>query len=161
MAATDRGICKLAFFDSHDEQDRLIGELNDDWHAARIQRDETKTHPLLRAAFPTEPSQRAPLHLQLRGSRFQLQVWEALLAVPAGQLIAYEQVAALAKSPTVTRAVASAIARNQIAYLIPCHRVIRKTGEFGQYRWGSARKLAMTGWEASGGARFSAMSPDE
>ena len=78
-----------------------------------------------------------------------MKVWEALLAIPAGELCSYQQLADSMGMPTSTRAVASAIARNNIAYLIPCHRVIRGTGEFSQYRWGSERKQAMLLWEHS------------
>ena len=149
LAATDRGICKLAFFDTAREREQLEHELADEWGEASIERDDVATRPLLHAAFTSEMRERKPLHLLLKGSRFQLKVWEALLSVSAGELIAYEQVAALIGSPSATRSVASAIAKNHIGYLIPCHRVIRKSGEFGQYRWGARRKKAIVGWEAS------------
>jgi AraC family transcriptional regulator of adaptative response/methylated-DNA-[protein]-cysteine methyltransferase len=87
--------------------------------------------------------------LYVRGSNFQVKVWEALLRIPSGSAVSYETIAARIAAPTATRAVASAIARNPVAFLIPCHRVIRKTGAFGEYRWGSARKKAMLGWEAA------------
>jgi AraC family transcriptional regulator of adaptative response/methylated-DNA-[protein]-cysteine methyltransferase len=90
-----------------------------------------------------------PLHLYLRGTNFQLKVWEALLDVPAGGVTTYEQVAAQIGKPKALRAVGTAVGHNPIAVLIPCHRVIRKMGEFGNYRYGPARKKALLGWEAS------------
>jgi AraC family transcriptional regulator of adaptative response/methylated-DNA-[protein]-cysteine methyltransferase len=88
------------------------------------------------------------LKLLLRGSAFQLKVWEALLAIPSGEIRSYQEVAAGLGDPAATRAVASAIARNSIGYLIPCHRVIRASGEFSRYRWGGERKQAMIAREA-------------
>jgi AraC family transcriptional regulator of adaptative response/methylated-DNA-[protein]-cysteine methyltransferase len=85
----------------------------------------------------------------VQGTNHQVRVWEALLRVPAGALVSYEQLAAAAGKPEAVRAVAGAVARNQVAFVIPCHRVIRKLGAFGGYRWGSERKRAMLGWEAA------------
>ncbi len=85
----------------------------------------------------------------MRGTAFQLKVWEALLRIPEGQLVSYDQLAGAIGQPTASRAVGTAIGSNPIGYLIPCHRVIKKTGLFGQYRWGADRKQAMLGWEAA------------
>ncbi len=90
-----------------------------------------------------------PLPILLRGSAFQLKVWEALLKIPEGRLASYDQIADAIGQPTASRAVGTAIGSNPIGYLIPCHRVIKKTGLFGGYRWGVARKQAMLGWEAA------------
>jgi AraC family transcriptional regulator of adaptative response/methylated-DNA-[protein]-cysteine methyltransferase len=101
---------------------------------------------------PWNPPQRAddsegvtptPLSVLVRGTNFQVRVWEALLRIPPGAVATYEDIASAIGSSGATRAVASAIARNPVAYLIPCHRVIRKTGAFGGYHWGTARKVAM------------------
>ncbi|CAN0604141.1 unnamed protein product, partial [Ectocarpus sp. 12 AP-2014] len=94
------------------------------------------------------PLERGRIHLLLRGTNFQIKVWEALLRVAPGQLASYQQLARLAEYPGASRAVGSAMARNRIAYLIPCHRVIRQTGDFGSYRWGVERKLAIHSWES-------------
>ena len=102
----------------------------------------------LRGQSVKSAAQLPRLGLLMKGSPFQLKVWEALLAIPEGQIRTYQQVADAIEEPTAVRAVASAIARNPIGYLIPCHRVIRSTGEFSQYRWGPTRKQAMIGWEA-------------
>lgn len=92
---------------------------------------------------------RARIELHPAGTNFQIKVWEALIRVPPGALLSYEQLARAIGAPQATRAVASAVARNPIAYLIPCHRVIRKTGAFGEYHWGETRKKAMLVWEAA------------
>ena len=149
LASTDRGICKLAFFDQSDEQAVLESELHSEWASAEIIRDDNRTQSLLTTIFSNNPLDKKPLHLLLKGSPFQLKVWEALLAIPPGQLVAYNQVAEAAGSPAAVRAVSSAIARNNIGFLIPCHRVIRQSGELGGYRWGASRKQAMIGWEAN------------
>jgi AraC family transcriptional regulator of adaptative response/methylated-DNA-[protein]-cysteine methyltransferase len=90
-----------------------------------------------------------PFHLLLKGTNFQVKVWQALLAIPPGAMVSYQDVATSIGQPGATRAVANAIARNPIAYLIPCHRVISKVGMVHHYRWGTARKKAMLGREAS------------
>ena len=93
--------------------------------------------------------EKRPFHLYLKGTNFQVQVWQALLAIPAGALVSYGDVAQYLGKPTATRAVASAIAKNPVGYFIPCHRVISQTGKLHNYRWGSTRKKAMVGWEAA------------
>ena len=90
-----------------------------------------------------------PFHLHLHGTNFQLKVWEALLRIPAGNAVAYEDIAEYIGKPKAVRAVANAVANNPVAFLIPCHRVIRKVGEFGGYRSGTARKKAILGWEGA------------
>ena len=85
----------------------------------------------------------------MRGTNFQVRVWEALLRLEPGEVTTYERIAQTIGAPRAVRAVGGAVGRNHIAFLIPCHRVIRKTGAFGDYRWGSARKRAMLGWEAA------------
>ena len=89
----------------------------------------------------------APLHLYIKGTNFQIKVWEALLRIPPGTVISYEDLAVSVGMPQAARAVGHAVARNPIPVLIPCHRVIRKTGEFGDYHYGAARKKALLGWE--------------
>ena len=89
------------------------------------------------------------IKLHLKGTDFQLKVWETLLKIPLGKLVTYGSIAKEIKSPKASRAVGSAIGDNPVAFLIPCHRVIQSTGAFGQYHWGSARKTAMIGWEAA------------
>ena len=90
-----------------------------------------------------------PLHLLVRGTNFQIKVWEALLRVPTGSVTTYGDLAGAIGQPKSRRAVGSAVARNPICFLIPCHRVIRSTGEFGQYASGPERKRAILAWEAA------------
>ena len=112
--------------------------------------DERETAPICRHIFDaTSGSKRAPFHLHLRGTNFQLKVWEALLTIPSGKLVSYGNVAAMIGVPKAHRAVGSAVGRNPIAYLIPCHRVIQGLGAFGNYGGGRLRKQAMIGWEAA------------
>jgi AraC family transcriptional regulator of adaptative response/methylated-DNA-[protein]-cysteine methyltransferase len=152
LAQTDRGVCKLAFFDDEPQAALLIRELFEEWPNAVIERADIKTSLLIPHLFPAErragDSAPARLHLLMKGSKFQLQVWEALLRIPEGELVSYRQLALGIGGGGATRAVASAVAKNHLGYLIPCHRVIRSTGEFNQYRWGATRKMAMIGWEA-------------
>lgn len=147
LAQTPRGLCKLAFFDSVEAREHLIQELRQDWVNAEITENTELTRTSLAQIFPAPEVRPAPLRLLLKGSPFQLQVWEALLKIPAGQLNSYQNIADAIGQPTATRAAASAIARNHIAWLIPCHRVIRSSGIINQYRWGATRKAAMIGWE--------------
>ena len=125
------------------------------WPEAILQHEPALLQPLADQIFPiNDPSQtgliaKERLSVLLRGSAFQLKVWEALLKIPEGQLASYDQIAESIGQPTASRAVGTAIGSNPVGYLIPCHRVIKKTGLFGGYRWGVARKQAMLGWEAA------------
>ena len=148
IATTERGICHLGFINSG--EGAAIDELVSTWKLAKMTEDYTKTAPLIRsifsedsAEFKTSRSTVSPLRLLLRGTNFQIKVWEALLKIPSGSVRTYEQVAAQISQPNAVRAVGSAVGHNPIAYLIPCHRVIRKSGEFGNYRYGSARKKVL------------------
>ena len=97
--------------------------------------------------------QAQPFHLLLRGTNFQIKVWQALLPIPPGALVSYRDLAAYVGEPKASRAVGRAVAENPVAYLIPCHRVITSAGEAHRYRWGTARKKAMLGWEAGAAGR--------
>ncbi|MDP4248821.1 MAG: methylated-DNA--[protein]-cysteine S-methyltransferase, partial [Bacteroidota bacterium] len=99
--------------------------------------------------FNQDWSKLSEIKLHLKGTPFQIKVWEALLKIPMGEVSSYTGIAEKLNNPKASRAVGSAIARNPVAFLIPCHRVIKATGEFGQYHWGSTRKTAMIGWEAA------------
>lgn len=145
-AWTPRGLCYLAFLDG--DLDARSAELAAAWPAAQRQRDDAQAQQWMARVFPGTP-QPGRLHLLLRGTNFQLKVWEALVRLPPGQRVSYTQLAGLAGAPRAQRAVGSALAANQIAYLIPCHRVIRDSGDSGQYRWGSVRKDALLAWEAA------------
>lgn len=150
IALTQRGVCKWVFFDAQHDAGVVIDALKQDWPAAKICQDEARTQPVLEQVFGLSPgAQQRPLNVLLKGSPFQIKVWEALLRIPCGNLRSYQHVARSIGKPSSVRAVASAIANNSVAYLIPCHRVIRSTGVLNNYRWGEERKAAMIGWEAS------------
>jgi len=148
VAWTPRGVCHFAF--RVDDEATMVAELAARWPAATLQRDDAQAQALLRQIFPRTPT-RGTVHLVLRGTNFQIKVWEALIRTEPGHVVSYQQLARQLGQPGASRAVGSAIAANTIGFLIPCHRVIREGGEVGQYRWGSERKLALIGWEA--GAR--------
>lgn len=142
---TRRGICYLAFCDG-DEAVRQR-ELASQWPRARLSGDDAEALRLARRIFPAQPEP-GRLHLLLRGTNFQVKVWEALLDTGSSQLLSYSQLAATVDAPRARRAVGSALAANKIGYLIPCHRVIRESGDAGSYRWSAQRKQAMQAWEA-------------
>lgn len=146
LAATDRGICALRFVG--DEPARTLAEVQAEWPLATWAEAPDETARLARRAFPDGPRQQ-PIQLLLRGTNFQVQVWRALMAVPEGSLVSYEDVATGLGRPRATRAVANAVASNPIGYLIPCHRVISKAGKSHNYRWGATRKQALIGYEAA------------
>jgi AraC family transcriptional regulator of adaptative response/methylated-DNA-[protein]-cysteine methyltransferase len=143
---TSRGICHFAFAVSHHEAMRQA--LLNDWPNARFLQDDSHAQNLLRDVFPDTPT-RGKVHLVLRGTNFQIKVWEALIHTDFGQVISYQRLAERAGNPRAQRAVGTALAANHIGFLIPCHRVILETGETGNYRWGTERKQAMLAWEAA------------
>lgn len=140
IATTERGVCHLAFVDGC--EGKAIDSLAGHWKQAMMTEDYKATAPLIARIF-LDVGTDTPLNLHLRGTNFQIKVWEALLYIPNGALTTYGQIAAQAGSPRAVRAVGSAVGDNPIAYLIPCHRVIRKSGEIGNYLYGSARKKAI------------------
>jgi len=147
LALTARGVCGLAFV-GDGGRDAVLEDYRSRFPGARFQkRAEAATRTASRIFHPRRPSER--LILDLRGSNFQIKVWEALLRIPAGVLVSYGDVAAAIGQPNATRAVASAVARNPVSYLIPCHRVIRASGALGEYHWGAARKRTIVAWEAA------------
>jgi AraC family transcriptional regulator of adaptative response/methylated-DNA-[protein]-cysteine methyltransferase len=148
IGITTRGVCKLAFVEDP-EVPMLLAEMATDWPGARLVEDQGAAAETLRQVFVTPPEQGQPLSVVVRGTNFQVRVWEALLRIPSGSLATYGDVARCIGHPAATRAVGTAVGRNPVAYLVPCHRVIRGTGVLGNYRWGSHRKKAMVGWEAA------------
>lgn len=151
LMATERGICGLGFV-SGDARDAPLAKLARGWERAELLRDDEATRPFMPRIF-AEPGgsvarDAPPIRLFLRGSRFQLKVWQALLEIPPGELSTYQDIARrVGLAPGAARAVGNANGANPVSWLIPCHRVIRKSGEMGGYGWGLARKLAMIGWE--------------
>jgi len=148
LAVTGRGICSLMFVEGRDREAGLKA-FRQDWQKAELSEDPARTLPLLEQVFSNPRGAGLPLHLL--GTNFQMKVWEALLRIPPGALTTYTGVAQTIGRPTAARAVSNAVAHNPIAYIIPCHRVIRESGEMGGYRYGIPRKRAMLAWET---ARF-------
>lgn len=148
IAESPRGICQLAFV--KDQKSALL-ELQTNWPEAKLKRNDAAAtrlanrifYPNIRSKLPT------PLRAIVRGTPFQVRVWRALLQIPAGCLTSYGRLATAIGKPAAARAVGTAIGLNPLAYLIPCHRVIRETSVIGNYHWGPARKRAMIAWESS------------
>ena len=138
---TERGICHLGFVQT--SEGAAIDALVSDWKQARMIEDLAATAALVEPIFDLSRRGGSPLHLHLRGTNFQIKVWEALLRIPPGSVTTYRQLAVEIGRPSASRAVGNAVGHNPVAVLIPCHRVIRKLGEFGNYRYGAARKKAL------------------
>jgi AraC family transcriptional regulator of adaptative response/methylated-DNA-[protein]-cysteine methyltransferase len=147
VGVTERGICSLVFTQDGDPE-AALSKLNSKFPAAEIYADHAGTGYVIdeMMALFQEPSS-TPMRIYLSGTNFQIKVWEALLQIPAGTVAAYQQVAIQIGMPGAGRAVGNAIAKNPVPVLIPCHRVIRKNGDFGTYRYGAVRKKALLGWE--------------
>jgi len=146
VASTTKGICYLAFADN---MATAFDELQQQFpNASYLQVTDVHQQNAL-FIFRKDWSALSTIKLHLKGTSFQLKVWEALLKIPMGNLSTYSSIAQKIESPLASRAVGSAIGDNPVAFLIPCHRVIKSTGEFGQYHWGATRKSAMIGWEAA------------
>ena len=148
VMTTSRGICGLSFVNEHG-RDALLSEARARWSAARFREDSAAVSSVARSIFSRERSADSKLTLSLHGTPWQIKVWEALLRIPPGALVSYDAIAAAVGAPKSARAVGTAVGENPIGYVIPCHRVIRKSGAIHAYRWGRARKLAMIGWEAA------------
>ena len=144
VASTTKGICKLVFTD---DQATALDELRREWPGALLTLGTAASHLQVARFFAREFQPADRLHLHLKGTAFQLKIWESLLRIPEGALRTYSQLADDAGSGAAVRAAGTAIGANPVGYLIPCHRVIRQTGELGQYRWGAMRKAALVGWE--------------
>jgi len=146
LLRSEQGICKLEFAEEDSLQDALI-RWKGEWPHAQWQAEDVQA--LVDQAFASAPAQRTPLAVHVHGSAFQLQVWQALLRLPEGALCSYRDVAAALGRPEAVRAVGTAIGKNPVAWLIPCHRVLRQTGAWGGYRWGMPKKQMILAWEAA------------
>ena len=146
IASTDKGICCMEFADDHDA---AFNSLRKKFPNARFTSivDEVQQNALF--IFTQDWSKLKEIKLHLKGTDFQLKVWETLLKIPVGGLTTYGDIAAGINNPRACRAVGTAVGENPVAFLIPCHRVIRASGELGNYHWGEIRKSAMIGWEAA------------
>jgi AraC family transcriptional regulator of adaptative response/methylated-DNA-[protein]-cysteine methyltransferase len=155
MALTAKGISELAFLDQ-DDAGVQIDELRARWPRAEIRQNQAQARSMLQTLFNHVQNDDRPLSLHVSGTNFQTRVWRALLKIPPGTVVTYSEIATSIGRPRSARAVGSAIAVNPVAFLIPCHRVIRRDGDIGGYRWGETRKRAMLAWESTrlGSHRF-------
>jgi len=149
LATTARGICGMSFLDSGSPKN-AIADLKRSWPGAHLERDMSRLKPLLKGVKAQMSGEtKTPLPIELKGTPFQVKVWEALLKIPEGRVTTYQQLAKAIGKAKAVRAVASAVASNPIGYLIPCHRVIRSTGAVGEYHWGADRKLTLLAVEGA------------
>ncbi|HUI31359.1 MAG TPA: methylated-DNA--[protein]-cysteine S-methyltransferase [Candidatus Acidoferrales bacterium] len=146
MASTPTGLCHIGF--ANNEQ-RSVRMLREKYTNASLIRGRVPFHQNALKIFQDDWKSISKIKLHLKATPFQLKVWEALLKIPFGEIRTYSQVADEIGRPTASRAVGAAIGSNPVAYLIPCHRVIKSTGVIGDYHWGNARKAAIVGWEAA------------
>ncbi len=162
LGLTERGICWLSFLRTDEDPKYEIEKMKEHWHNSVFHMDQEVTKVFIERIFnslpspsgkarPDDPVGRGArgegLHLFLKGTNFQIKVWEALLRIPIGSVTTYQEIARTIENPNALQAVGSAVGSNHVAYLIPCHRVIRKDGVLGEYRWSATRKKSMIGWE--------------
>lgn len=140
-----RGVCGLSFA----SEAEAVEELRARWPRAELRRDRAATAPVAERLFAGAGQPLAPVSVLIKGTAFQVKVWEALLRIPPGQVATYGEVAAAIGAPSAARAVGGAVGDNAVAVLVPCHRVIRSSGLIGDYRWGASRKRALLAWEAA------------
>lgn len=155
VASTTKGICHMAFFE---EQEKALAALQQRFPAAQYRQMTDLIQQNALRIFREDWNALDQVKLHLKGTDFQLKVWETLLKIPQGALSSYGEIAGAIGKPKASRAVGTAIGSNPVAYLIPCHRVIRSSGTIGNYRWGESRKTAIIGWEA---AHLSSSSPGD
>jgi len=149
LAITERGICHLGFVE-RDERSETLNQLFQTWPGSEFTEDQERISLVVKNIFRIDQIENShPFNLHLKGTNFQINVWRALLSIPEGWVVSYQDIASYIGHPKAFRAVANAIAINPVAYLIPCHRVIAKSGNINKYRWGSTRKKALIGWEAA------------
>ncbi len=145
IALTKRGICHLSFIDDDSER-KAVSQLRETWPKASLVRSDAKVSSYVRQIFSRKNHKR-PISLLLKGTNFQVKVWEALLRIPEGKIASYADVARAAGSPRAVRAVGSACGNNPIGFIIPCHRVLASDGGLGGYHWDLERKEAILLWE--------------
>ena len=148
IAVTPRGICKLSFLSNNNIEQQIV-DLNAQWPAAKLVNQASETTRMVEALFAGKQTINGPLSLYVKGTNFQINVWRALLQIEPGCINSYAQVAAAVSKPKAYRAVGTAIGSNQVAFFIPCHRVLQQSGQIGGYLWGETRKHAIHAWESA------------
>ena len=148
VMATERGLAGLAFADPGKER-AALADMKRRWPRATYVENSARTATIARRIFdPTQWQASAPLRVVLIGTDWEVRVWETLLQIPMGRLVTYSDIADKVRKPTAARAVGAAVGKNPVSFVVPCHRVVGKSGELTGYHWGITRKRAMLGWEA-------------
>lgn len=148
IMSTERGMCGLAFCDDETERDDALADMVRRWPAATYVENSAATAKMSSEVFqPEKWHEDRPIKLVLIGSDFEIDVWRALLKIPAGKSVTYSDIADHIGRTGASRAVGSAVGRNPISFVVPCHRAMRKDGSLGGYHWGITRKQAIIGWE--------------
>jgi AraC family transcriptional regulator, regulatory protein of adaptative response / methylated-DNA-[protein]-cysteine methyltransferase len=148
IGATERGICWLSFITTDEDPKHELEKMKEHWHNSIFRQNQDLTLPFIESIFRHQnKKEKNKLHVFVKGTNFQVKVWEALLRLPMGGVTTYQGIAEKIQNPKAMQAVGSAVGSNHIAYLIPCHRVIRKDGILGEYRWEATRKKSIIGWE--------------
>lgn len=149
LGVTERGVCWLSFIPTDGDPLQELESMKEHWHNSVFHQDQGITKGFADQIFGARDSSSAKkkIHLFVKGTNFQVKVWEALLKIPMGNVTTYQSIATQIQNANALQAVGSAVGSNHIAYLIPCHRVIRKDGILGEYRWSSVRKKSLIGWE--------------
>jgi AraC family transcriptional regulator of adaptative response/methylated-DNA-[protein]-cysteine methyltransferase len=148
IGVTERGVCWLSFINTDEDARYEVEKMKTHWYNSVFHQDQVLTNAFMNDIFvPKVAKSHKKIHVLVKGTNFQIKVWEALLKLPLGHVTTYQEVAMRIHSPKAMQAVGSAVGANHIAYLIPCHRVIRKDGVLGEYRWSATRKKGIIGWE--------------
>jgi AraC family transcriptional regulator of adaptative response/methylated-DNA-[protein]-cysteine methyltransferase len=148
VMATERGLCGLAFADAGEEE-AALDDMRGRWPNARYVEDRPRTASYARRIFdPSQWRRETPLRIVLIGTDFEIRVWETLLSIPLGRAATYSGIALSLGKPKGARAIGAAVGKNPVSFVVPCHRVIGKSGELTGYHWGLTRKRAILGWEA-------------
>ena len=153
IGATERGICWLSFISTDEDPKNELEKMKEHWHNSIFHQEQQLTKAFTDQIFFNKNTDKK-LHVFVKGTNFQIKVWEALLRIPMGDVTTYQGIAQQIQSPKAMQAVGSAVGSNHVAYLIPCHRVIRKDGILGEYRWSSTRKKSIIGWEMAKASGF-------
>lgn len=148
IATTARGICQFSFLDFSDV-DTLLSDLSNQWPHALLRKNHQRIRTMTESLFDRDRKPDRPLSLHVSGTNFQVMVWKALLQIPPGTVVSYSRVASGIGHPRSARAVGTAVGANPVAFLIPCHRVIRQSGKLGGYHWGETRMHAIHAWESA------------
>ena len=145
---TERGLAGLAFADPGEER-AMLDDMKSRWPKARYAEDTARTAPVAQRIFdPSQWRPQQPLRVVLIGTDWEVRVWDALLQIPMGRLATYSGIAGKICTPAAARAVGAAVGKNPVSFVVPCHRVVGKSGDLTGYHWGITRKRAMLGWEA-------------